>query len=606
MTTESKEFALRKAEQMVNEVDGTLLYLTIFGSTLYGTAREGKSDFDVKGIYLPSVTSSILQNVQHCLSFSTGNQETKNTSEDVDIQIWSIQKFLLELLPNGDTGALDLLYSHTNKDCVLVTDPKMNIIFNKCHDFISAKNIEGCVNYAVNQAKKYGLKGTRLGTLMGIHNWISEHPEIQDDTRLHIFAKEIADLFPAGCKIINYKDDLFLNVNGKLFNFHIKFNVFKERIEQEVLKYGERAIQAMHNEGIDWKALSHAVRGIRQIQMLYDEGKIEYPLSCAKELIKIKEGKLPWIEVEEIILSGLDNIKTLSTNVYDKFGTYNMKIAENYITAMYNINSCSLVTSTVNNIILKELDTIEEKYNVKILFAIESGSRAWGVASDDSDYDVRFVYAHEKDWYLNLYGNSKDTIDLPVHHCDNYELDINGWDIRKMLSLLVSGNNTPIEWVHSPVYKSINDTTVKTLKSVCYKLFDPYKSWHHYKGLFLSANKEYTQKQSIKSYAYKIRALLSALYIKTYNNMIPSASIFKLIDSSHLTSNEKQLLNNFVYEKRCSTEKDTWCPSSELDDLVTKLTTKLNSPKQNNHDRELNKEYANHVFKLILHEIWKN
>ena len=182
MITKSKEFVLYKAEQMVNEVGGTLLYLTIFGSTLYGTAREGKSDFDVKGIYLPSVTSSILQNVQHCLSFSTGNQKTKNTSEDVDIQIWSIQKFLLELLPKGDTNALDLLYSHTNKDCVLMIDPKMNTIFTKCNDFISAKNIEGCVGYAINQAKKYGLKGTRLGTLMGIRDWISQHSEIEDDT----------------------------------------------------------------------------------------------------------------------------------------------------------------------------------------------------------------------------------------------------------------------------------------------------------------------------------------------------------------------------------------------------------------------------------------
>lgn len=606
MTTESKEFALYKAEQMVNEVDGTLLYLTIFGSTLYGTAREGKSDFDVKGIYLPSVTSSILQNVQHCLSFSTGNQKTKNTSEDIDIQIWSLQKFLLELLPKGDTNALDLLYSHTNKNCVLMIDPKMNTIFTKCNNFISAKNIEGCVGYAINQAKKYGLKGTRLGTLMGIRDWISQHSEIEDDTQLHIFAKEIADLFPKGCKIINNKNDLFLSINDKLFNFHIKFNIFKERIEQEVLKYGERAIQAMHNEGIDWKALSHAVRGIRQIQILYNKGKIEYPLSCAEELTKIKDGKLPWSEVEEIILSGLDNVKTLSTNLHDKFDTYNSKIAQDCVTSMYNINTTSSVISTVRDTILKELNIIEERHNVKILFAVESGSRAWGFASDDSDYDVRFVYAHKKDWYLNLYGNSKDVIELPVYNCNDYKLDINGWDIRKVLSLLIAGNNTPIEWVHSPTYKYINDTTIETLKDICRIMFNPCKSWNHYKGLFLYASKEYTQKQLIKSYAYKLRALLSALYIQTYNTMIPSVSILELIDSSHLTSNEKQLLNNFVYEKRYNTEKDIWYPSSELDDLVTKLTANLQSPKSNNLNYEHNKEYANNIFKHIVQETWKN
>ena len=72
MTTESKEFVLYKTKQMVSEVDGKLLYLTIFGSTLYGTSRNGKSDLDVKGIYLPSKEALALQKVQHCLSFSTG------------------------------------------------------------------------------------------------------------------------------------------------------------------------------------------------------------------------------------------------------------------------------------------------------------------------------------------------------------------------------------------------------------------------------------------------------------------------------------------------------------------------------------------------------
>lgn len=88
--------------------------------------------------------------------------------------------------------------------------------------------------------------------------------------------------------------------------------------------------------------------------------------------------------------------------------------------------------------------------------------------------------------------------------------------------------------------------------------------------------------------------------------MIPSVSILELIDSSHLTSNEKQLLNNFVYEKRYNTEKDIWYPSSELDDLVTKLTANLQSPKSNNLNYEHNKEYANNMFKHIVQETWKN
>jgi uncharacterized protein len=80
--------------------------------------------------------------------------------------------------------------------------------------------------------------------------------------------------------------------------------------------------------------------------------------------------------------------------------------------------------------IISELIEIEKKYQVKILMATESGSRAWGFPSTDSDFDVRFIYVHEKDWYLSVF-EEKDTIDIPVDEV----LDINGWDIKKALQI---------------------------------------------------------------------------------------------------------------------------------------------------------------------------
>lgn len=125
MINESKKLALQKAKELVQEVNGKLLYLTVFGSTLYGTSKSGKSDLDIKGIYIPSQESILLQKEQHCLSFTTGNSVTKNTEHDIDIQIWSIQKWLLQLLPEGNTNALDLLFSFTHPECVLVQDQHM-------------------------------------------------------------------------------------------------------------------------------------------------------------------------------------------------------------------------------------------------------------------------------------------------------------------------------------------------------------------------------------------------------------------------------------------------------------------------------------------------
>ena len=96
--------------------------------------------------------------------------------------------------------------------------------------------------------------------------------------------------------------------------------------------------------------------------------------------------------------------------------------------------------------ILNKLADIEKTENVRILLAVESGSRAWGFASPDSDYDVRFIYIRHKDDYLRL-EKHRDVIELPIEG----ELDINGWDLDKTLRLLRASNPTLFEWVSSPI-----------------------------------------------------------------------------------------------------------------------------------------------------------
>lgn len=103
----------------------------------------------------------------------------------------------------------------------------------------------------------------------------------------------------------------------------------------------------------------------------------------------------------------------------------------------------------MNDIIIEKLLTIEQEKNVRMLYACESGSRAWGFASPDSDYDVRFIYAQPADNYLSI-EERKDVIELPV----NEVLDISGWDIRKVLQLFLKSNPPLYEWLQSPiVYK---------------------------------------------------------------------------------------------------------------------------------------------------------
>ena len=97
-------------------------------------------------------------------------------------------------------------------------------------------------------------------------------------------------------------------------------------------------------------------------------------------------------------------------------------------------------------IIQEKLNQLEAEYGVQILLAVESGSRAWGFASPDSDYDVRFIFWHPKDWYLSVF-EQRDVIELPV----DAVLDISGWDIRKALRLLWKSNAALIEWLNSPI-----------------------------------------------------------------------------------------------------------------------------------------------------------
>src|SRR5580698_4708067 len=94
-----------------------------------------------------------------------------------------------------------------------------------------------------------------------------------------------------------------------------------------------------------------------------------------------------------------------------------------------------MVSLKVFNSVGKELRRIEQAYDVRVLYACESGSRAWGFASQDSDYDVRFLYVHSRDWYLSI-EDRRDVIEQPLHE----GLDLSGWDLRKTLQLLRKSN----------------------------------------------------------------------------------------------------------------------------------------------------------------------
>ena len=120
----------------------------------------------------------------------------------------------------------------------------------------------------------------------------------------------------------------------------------------------------------------------------------------------------------------------------------------------------------------RRLIAVESAEGVRLLMAVESGSRAWGFPSPDSDYDVRFVYVRPRDWYLSLVPG-RDVIDYPIVD----EIDLNGWDVRKSLGLLLKSNAVVSEWMNSPIRYRTDDPFIAKLAALADELLDA-RPWH--------------------------------------------------------------------------------------------------------------------------------
>ena len=163
----------------------------------------------------------------------------------------------------------------------------------------------------------------------------------------------------------------------------------------------------------------------------------------------------------------------------------------------------------MRELITEKLSELEQKENIRILHAVESGSRAWGFPSPDSDYDVRFIYVRPMAEYLRL-EKTRDTIELPI----NDLLDINGWDLNKTLQLLHSANPTFYEWMASPIVYRKTDFADR-LQPLLKQYFSPKKALYHYLSMADSNFREYLKGEMVraKKYFYVLRPLLAAKWV---------------------------------------------------------------------------------------------
>lgn len=206
----------------------------------------------------------------------------------------------------------------------------------------------------------------------------------------------------------------------------------------------------------------------------------------------------------------------------------------------------------MRNKIIMKLHDIEKEHDVKILYAVESGSRAWGFESADSDYDIRFIYVHPKNWYISI-EDKRDVIEYPVENL----LDFSGWDINKALKLYRKSNPPLYEWLISPiVYLEIGDFAQK-LKNLIPQFYSPISSIYHYLHMAQGNNRQYLRGEivRVKKYFYVLRPIFACMWLEKYKSQ-PPMEFVKMLNRLKLDNKLKAEVEDLYKRKKAGEELD--------------------------------------------------
>lgn len=283
-----------------------------FGSHLYGTSTP-ESDVDFKEIYVPHARDILTGNVKEHMSKNTNNTSSKNTKDDVDHELYSL-KYFFKLAADGETVALDML--HTPQSLVVKSDlPDVWKYIQDNRSRFYTTNMKSYLGYVRKQASKYGIKGSRLAVLRQALKRSNEWGQYFDNGAV-IRLSHMKNVLPVGefaswVETENEKTgkQTFYSLLDRKFQDTLtnkEFNAILVKLEEN---YGERARKAEANEGIDWKALSHACRGGLQLLEIYKTGDLVYPLQDAPFILDVKLGKHTFKTVQEFLEDIVDQVE---------------------------------------------------------------------------------------------------------------------------------------------------------------------------------------------------------------------------------------------------------------------------------------------------------
>jgi len=198
------------------------------------------------------------------------------------------------------------------------------------------------------------------------------------------------------------------------------------------------------------------------------------------------------------------------------------------------------------------LAAIEQRENVRILYACESGSRAWGFPSADSDYDVRFLYAHPAEWYLSI-QTRPDVIERPLENL----VDASGWDVRKALLLLRKSNPPLLEWLQSAIVYRADTAFLDDMKRLMVDYYSPRQCMYHYLHMAKGNIREYLKGERVwvKKYFYVLRPLLACRWIEAGRGVVPM-EFAKLIEGGEIGKELRGTIQRLLADKLAGREMD--------------------------------------------------
>jgi predicted nucleotidyltransferase len=260
------------------------------------------------------------------------------------------------------------------------------------------------------------------------------------------------------------------------------------------------------------------------------------------------------------------------------------------------------IPSTVREEIHGRLRRAEVAHDVKVLLAVESGSRAWGFPSPNSDFDARFIYVNRPEWYLSVgLEEQRDVIEYPIVD----DVDINGWDLRKALRLFRGSNPGFVEWIQSPLVYESRGSFAAQARALLPDVYSVERGIYHYRSMAKTNFRGYLQTEQVplKKYFYVLRPLLAVRWLERWQQPAP-IEFERLLETIHDVDGLREAIDGLLALKRRTPELGLSPQIAPIQRFIEQELARLETLVPSRGEREHSEPRLSVLFRELLRDAW--